>query len=340
MDIICTIGPSSWDPNEMKKMIVSGMTIARLNGAFIDIPQMEMVQKLITHCLQELNIGKEIYHVDYLLDIKGSELRFNKNATPVSLEIGDTFIIGSSNKDEYYPVTYPELYKVIKVGSPILIDKGQVELEVTDIDHDAGQIITRVIHGGLAKGGKGMNVPGTFLENSPITPIDIEQIHFAVKNNYKYIACSFIRDAQDMQIIRNKLIEVCAAEGANADNFKLVAKIEDQFGIDNIDEILDNVYGIMVARGDMAAEIGYWKVPPVQEMLVEKAKKAGKYVIVATEMAESMMENDIPSKADVTDIYTAVKQKASSLMTSAETTKGKNPAKVIEVMRKIIEHYK
>lgn len=333
IEILCTIGPASWDKQVMKKMIANGMTIARMNGAFIDIPQMQMVQELVKECCDELG-KKYLEDVKILLDIKGAEVRLNKFEGELVVNVGDLVQIGHDESSRIFPVSFPDLYKDMKAGATMKIDKGKVALEVLSVDMENGIINVKVTKSGIIKPGRGMNLPNTFLNNHPITKIDLDQIRFALQNDWNFIAASFIRSAEDIAIINSEIVNV------NPENkpYKLIAKIEDQFGVDNIDEIMKVVFGIMIARGDMAAEVGYEKIPEIQEMLQAKCHEAGLFHIVATELLESMILSELPNNAEVSDITKAIKAQADALMLSGETTAGRYPAECVAVFTKLINY--
>lgn len=313
--IVCTIGPSSWAPEVLEKMIKSGMNVARINGAFADVPELKRVADLVR------SISKD---VSLMLDIKGHELRLNKFSEDVLVKPGDEFIIGSKEEDPIYPVTYPELYKEMKPDRIIYIDKGETMLRVTKIAN--AKIYTKVINGSVIKGGKGMNVPGTSLNNPPVTKRDIEQIEFCTSDNWDFIAASFIRSKKDISIIRKYLKD---------SKIKLIAKIEDQQGVDNFDEILKASDGIMIARGDMGAEIPLERLPILQKEFIYKCNEAAKPVITATNMLESMIEKPLPTRAEITDVANAVLDGTDAVMTSGETTAGKYPIETVEIMSRI-----
>lgn len=313
--IVATIGPSSWAPEVMSKMIESGMNIARINGAFADVPELKRVGEVVR------SVSKD---VALLLDIKGHEVRLNKFAENLRVKPGDEVILGSSEADPIYPATYPELYKDIAAGQILLVDKGVTTLEVTKVA-DA-KIYCKVINGSVIASGKGMNTPGAKLNNPPITKRDIEQLKFIVEDNWDFVAASFVRNAHDVELVREQLGD---------SNVKIIAKIEDQQGIDNIDEILEIADGIMIARGDMGSEMPYERLPMMQKELIFKCNQAAKPVITATNMLESMTENIMPTRAEITDVANAVLDGTDAIMTSAETTSGKYPIETMQAMTRI-----
>lgn len=313
--IVCTIGPASWDPNILRQMFENGMNVARVNGAFADLDELKRVGDLIRNI--SLNIA-------LMLDIKGHEVRLNKFNEKIFIKPGEEFVIGSSCKDAVYPITYPELYKDINAGQLISIDKGNSELEVIKVED--GKIICKVLRGEMIESGKGMNFPGAKLHNPSLTNIDKDQIEFVIKENWDFIAGSFIRNADDVNEIKNII---------NDSNIKVVAKVEDQQGVDNIDEIIAASYGIMIARGDMGSEIPFERLPIIQKELIYKCNKAGKPVIIATNMLESMIEKSMPTRAEITDVANAVLDGTDAIMTSGETSTGKYPVETITTMAKI-----
>ncbi|MFQ5493494.1 MAG: pyruvate kinase [Candidatus Dojkabacteria bacterium] len=313
--IVSTIGPASWPPAVLKKMIKNGTTVARVNGAFADVPELDRVAKLIRAISDDVAL---------MLDIKGHELRLNKFPEEIKIKPGDQIVFGSKTSDPIYPVTYPGLYKEIKKGQIILIDKGEAKLEVTKIS--GGKIYATVINGTVIKGGKGMNVPGAELTNEPLTKRDVEQISFVVSDKWEFISASFIRYASDVKAVKKYL------KGSLT---KVISKIEDQQGVDNFDEILAESGGIMIARGDMGAEIPLERLPILQKEFIYKCNAVGKPVITATNMLESMIEKPLPTRAEITDVANAVLDGTDAVMTSGETSTGKYPVETIETMSRI-----
>lgn len=313
--IVATIGPSSWAPEVMAKMIKAGMNVARINGAFADVPELKRVAEVVRSQSQEVAL---------LLDIKGHEIRLNKFSENLHVNPGDEVIIGSSEADAIYPVTYPELWQDIAAGQILLVDKGATTLEVTKVAD--GKIYCKVINGNIIASGKGMNTPGAKLKNPTITKRDIEQMEFAIADGWDFIAASFVRNADDIR----------AVKAVTKDSpIKIVAKIEDQQGVDNIEDIIEVADAIMVARGDMGSEMPYEKLPILQKEMIFKCNQAAKPVITATNMLESMTENIMPTRAEITDVANAVLDGSDALMTSAETTSGKYPVETLEAMSRI-----
>jgi len=313
--IICTIGPSSWDPNILTKMINEGMNVARINGAFADIPEIKRVGDLIKGLSN---------NVALMLDIKGHEIRLNKINEKIHIKPEQEIIIGSSINDALYPATYLELYKDLTVGQIIIIDKGATFLEVTKIED--GKIYCKVNSGEMIESGKGMNLPGAKLSNSSLTEKDIEQMKFIMEDNWDFVAGSFIRNVNDIKALRDILKD---------SKVKIIAKIEDQQGVDNIDSIIEASDGIMIARGDMGTELPYEKLPIIQKELIYKCNKSAKPVIISTNMLESMIEKSMPTRAEITDVANAVLDGTDAIMTSGETSNGKYPVETIITMSRI-----
>ncbi len=313
--IVCTIGPSSWSPEVLEKMIAAGMNVARINGAFADVPELKRVADLIRTLSPDVSL---------LLDIKGHEVRLNKFGESFNVTPGQEFIIGSSEQDAVYPATYKDLYKDISAGQILLVDKGMTTMEVVKVED--GKIYCKVLTGRIIASGKGMNTPGAHLKNPPITENDIKQMEFAVADGWDFIAASFVRNADDIKLIRGQLGE---------SNIKIIAKIEDQQGVDNIDEIIRESDGIMIARGDMGSEMPYERLPILQKEMIYKCNKVAKPVITATNMLESMVENVMPTRAEITDVANAVLDGTDAIMTSAETSSGKYPIETIEAMTRL-----
>jgi len=276
---------------------------------------------------EELNLP-----VAMLLDTKGPEIRIGcfENNEKICLLPNDKFtlvnddILGDSTK---VSVSYKELYKDVSVGQTLLIDDGLVELRVIEIKNK--DIICTVITGGQISNNKGVNVPNLKLNLPSITQKDIDDIKFGIENQFDFIAASFVRKPEDVLAIKN-LLKYCSGE-----HIKVISKIENREGIDNFDAILEVSDGIMVARGDLGVEIPLEEVPIVQKEFIRKTRLAGKPVITATQMLESMINNPRPTRAEVSDIANAVYDGTSAIMLSGETTIGKHPIECVKVMNNI-----
>ncbi len=324
--IICTLGPSTDVEGVMEELIKSGMDVARFN--FSHGPHAEQLVRITK--LKELRT-KHKKHIAALLDTKGPEIRIREfESERVELEEGNTFVLtteelmGDSTK---VSITYKDLPKDLSIGDIVLIDDGLIELRVeklTDTD-----IICKVINGGALSNKKGVNVPGVKLSMPYLSEQDKSDIIFGIKNKYDFIAASFVSTASDVLQIRRFLEE---NEGYS---IKIIAKIENKEGVKNIDEIIQVSDGIMIARGDMGVEIPAEDVPVYQKMIIKKVYNAGKQVITATQMLESMVKNPRPTRAETTDVANAIYDGTSAIMLSGETAAGDHPIEALKTMVKI-----
>ncbi len=327
--IVCTIGPASQDPEIFEELIKSGMNIMRMNFSHGDhAEQLEKVQTL-----RELN-KKLGTNVAFMLDTKGPEIRttdfadgekhqFNKGE---KLTLTTRDIKGD---DKTLGITYKGLPNDISVGSHILIDDGLIDVVVDKID--GTEIECTLQNSGLLKGRRGVNVPGAKLQLEAMTEKDKADLKFAVDNDLDFIAASFIRKAKDVLDMREYL------DSLGGQNIKIISKIENQEGLDNFEEILKVSDGIMVARGDLGSEIPEENVPAAQKMMIKKSVEAGKPVITATQMLESMQKNPRPTRAEVSDVANAVYDGTSATMLSGESAQGDYPIEAVKTMAKILE---
>ncbi|GGA52786.1 pyruvate kinase [Paenibacillus physcomitrellae] len=326
--IVCTIGPSSESLENTKKLIMAGMNVARLNFSHGDFEEHGNRIKNIRQANQEL--GKS---VAILLDTKGPEIRTGKLAVePIEL-VQDEFvtltteeILGDQNR---ISVTYKDLPNDVEVGSTILIDDGLIGLTVVDIQ--GTEIKCRIVNGGTIKSKKGVNVPGVAISLPGITEKDANDIVFGIEQNIDFIAASFVRKASDVLEIRALL------EKHNASHIQIISKIENQQGVENLDEILEVSDGLMVARGDLGVEIPAEDVPLVQKMMIEKCNRVGKPVITATQMLDSMQRNPRPTRAEASDVANAIFDGTDAIMLSGETAAGKYPVESVLTMSRIAE---
>ena len=324
--IVCTIGPASQDKEMLKKLIKAGMNVMRCNFSHGDYE--EHAGKMDT--LREVN--KELgTDVAIMLDTKGPEIRtgafeggfteFKKGQVSV---ITPEEIVGSADR---FTISYKELYKDVKPGAYILVNDGQVALLV---DHVEGQDIYCVAaNDGRVKNTRGINVPGTKLQFEFLSEKDKNDLIFGCKQDVNFIAASFVRRKQDVLDIK-KLI----AENGKPD-IKVLPKIECVEGVENIDEIIEVADGIMVARGDLGVEVPAEDVPLIQKSIIKKCNAAGKIVITATQMLESMQENPRPTRAEVSDVANAIYDGTDAIMLSGESAQGKYPVEAVETMTKI-----
>ena len=326
-NIVCTIGPAS--EKILEDMINTGMNVARINFSHGSYPEQE--EKINDFLEIRKKLGKS---VAMLLDMQGPEIRTGMLVTgkneKIMLEDGQEFVLVNEDiigdKDKV-SVSYKELYKDVKPGDTILIDDGAIELKVKEIkDKD---IICTVIHGNKLGSRKTMNLPGVSVRLPALKEKDIQDLKDGARVGFDYVAGSFIRNVDDVRQIRKVL------DDNGGKDIKIICKIENQEGVDNIDSIIAECDGIMVARGDMAVEVPFEKVPIIQKEFIKKCNEAGKPVITATQMLETMQENPLPTRAEVSDVANAVFDRTSAIMLSAESAMGKYPLKCVETMVKI-----
>jgi len=313
--IVCTIGPSSWDPSVMKKMIESGMNCARVNGAFADPDELDKVKKLVKDVSDEVSL---------MVDVKGPEIRLNKFDEPIEIKPGDIIEIGNDESSKIYPSNYDNLYTHLEVGQRMVIGDGDVEMVLKEMNDDV--MVCEVVFGEVLNPGKALNLPGADYSSEVLTEKDKVNLEHAIKTGWDFVSASFIQNADAARLVKKHL------EGSH---MKLIAKIEDQEGVDNIDEILDEVEGIMIARGGLGVEMGLENVPRVQRELTRKCNEAGKPAITATQMLESMATNPRPTRAEVNDVATAIMLGSDAVMLSAESSAGEYPAEAVHEIYKI-----
>ncbi len=325
--IICTLGPAVDTPELIQALLNGGMNAARFNFSHGSHPE---------H-LERLNRLKAVRDsmgvpVATILDTKGPEIRIKTfEEKSVTLEAGDTFIltaediVGNPGK---VAVTYPKLYEEVEAGQVILIDDGLVAIRVEQIRGQ--EIVCTVENGGTLSANKSINIPGVHISLPALTEKDIADIRFGVENDFDFIAASFVRRAADVEAVRDVLHQ------CGGDDVKIIAKIENQEGVDNIDDILAAADGIMVARGDLGVEIPASRVPVLQKQMIRKGLQAGKPVITATQMLDSMMRNPRPTRAEVSDVANAVFDGTSCVMLSGETAGGKYPTEALSAMVEIV----
>ncbi|MCI8690800.1 MAG: pyruvate kinase, partial [Oscillibacter sp.] len=325
--IICTLGPAVDTPELIAALLSGGMNAARFNFSHGSHPE---------H-LERLNRLKAVRDsmgvpVATILDTKGPEIRIKTfEEKSITLEAGDTFtltaedIVGNQSK---VAVTYPKLYEEVEAGQVILIDDGLVAIRAEQIKGQ--EIVCTVENGGTLSANKSINIPGVHISLPALTEKDIADIRFGVENDFDFIAASFVRRAADVEAVRDVLHQ------CGGDEVKIIAKIENQEGVDNIDDILAAADGIMVARGDLGVEIPASRVPVLQKQMIRKGLQAGKPVITATQMLDSMMRNPRPTRAEVSDVANAVFDGTSCVMLSGETAGGKYPAEALSAMVEIV----
>lgn len=326
--IICTIGPASEKPDVLKRLLEKGANVIRLNFSHGDHEEHGRRIKLIKEIRQTLGVSVAI-----LIDTKGPEIRIGKfKGGQAELLEGQDFIlttkdiIGDATK---VSISYKEIINDIRKGTKILLDDGLVELLVTDIGED--EIYCKVVNGGIVGNQKGVNIPGVSIGLPAITQKDIEDIKFGIAQEIDYIAASFVRKPSDVLEIRRVL------EENKGDDIKIIAKIENQEGLENFDDIVKVADGIMIARGDLGVEIPTEEVPVVQKKIIRKCIESGKPVITATQMLDSMIRNPRPTRAEASDVANAIYDGTDAIMLSGETAVGKYPVEALLTMSRIAE---
>lgn len=326
--IICTLGPATDDENVMRELILNGMAVARMNMSHGTHEDHKKRADMVKKIRAELDAP-----VALLLDTRGPEIRTRnfKNGSEI-LDAGQTFTFTNEDiegDNTRCSITFADLPSDVRRGDKILVDDGLIEMVVTSTTKK--EIVCEVLNGGKIASHKGINVPGTRLSLPFISEQDKKDITFAVEQDLDFIAASFTRSSEDILKLRSELDK----NGCN--NIRIIAKIENAEGVDNIDDIIRVSDGIMVARGDLGVEIPMEDIPILQKKLITKAYKAGKQVITATQMLDSMMVNPRPTRAEATDVANAIYDGTSAIMLSGETAAGKYPVQAVKTMAKIAE---
>lgn len=324
--IVCTIGPASESVEKLTQLIEEGMNVARLNFSHGDHEEHAARIKNIREAASKT--GKT---VAILLDTKGPEIRTHQFENGVAELVAGNEVVVSMKEvlgtAEKFSITYPGLIHDVHVGSRILLDDGLIELEVLEIGNN--EIRTKILNSGTIKNKKGVNVPNVKVKLPGITDKDANDILFGIKQGIDFIAASFVRRASDVLEIRELL------EANHATDIQIIPKIENQEGVDNIDEILEISDGLMVARGDLGVEIPAEEVPLVQKELIKKCNILGKPVITATQMLDSMQRNPRPTRAEASDVANAIFDGTDAIMLSGETAAGSYPVEAVRTMHNI-----
>ncbi|AVX19879.1 pyruvate kinase [Carboxydocella sporoproducens DSM 16521] len=324
--IICTIGPASEQVETLVQLIEAGMNVARLNFSHGTHEEHGRRVEAIRQASAKANRPVAI-----LLDTKGPEIRLGVLKEKITVNPGDKLILTAEEMEgegNRIPVTYKGLPEDVREGTSILIDDGLIGLKVERIE--GTEIHCVVENGGEISSRKGVNVPGAVINLPALTEKDIADIEFGIKMGMDFIAASFVRKAADVLAIREILEK-------HSSDMQIIAKIENHEGVNNIDEILKVADGIMVARGDLGVEIPIDEVPLVQKMIIEKCNRAGKPVITATQMLDSMIRNPRPTRAEATDVANAIFDGTDAIMLSGETAAGKYPVEAVKTMARIAE---
>jgi pyruvate kinase len=328
--IVCTIGPASESPEMLEKLITAGMNVARLNFSHGDHEEHAIRIASIRDAAERMKKP-----VGILLDTKGPEIRTHSMengeihlVTGQVIDISMTEVVGT---ESCFSVTYDRLIEDVDQNDIILLDDGLIELRVLAKDLEQGLIHTIVENAGVLKNKKGVNVPGVSVKLPGITEKDAADILFGIEQGVDFIAASFVRTAKDVLEIRELL------EQNNGSHIQIIPKIENQEGVDNIDEIIEVSDGLMVARGDLGVEIPAEEVPLVQKSLIKKCNQVGKPVITATQMLDSMQRNPRPTRAEASDVANAIIDGTDAIMLSGETAAGIYPVESVATMNKIAE---
>lgn len=328
--IVATIGPATESVEQLEKLLKAGLNVIRMNFSHGDFAEHQ--NKFDNGKKASKNTG---IPVAFLQDLSGPKIRigtfYNDAARRVTLKTGQKFILTIDQKVEgtenIASINYEKITKEVKKGEHVLLDDGKVKMLVTEVKEK--EIICKVLNGAELKGRRGVNLPETDLTISALTAKDKKDIEFGVKNNVDYVAFSFVRKASEAVELRNILNK------KGMKHTKIIAKIETPQALKNFDEILEVVDGVMVARGDLAVEIPAQQVPLAQKMIIEKCNQAGKPVITATQMLESMIKNPVPTRAEVSDVANAILDGTDAVMLSEETTLGTYPVEAVTMMANI-----
>ncbi len=326
--IVCTLGPATDDYATLKSMVRAGMNVARLNFSHSTYDEHRRRMDMVKRARKELGVPVAI-----LLDTKGPEIRVKTFKTgTVELKKGNKFTFTARDVDgdeTCVSISYAELPKYVKKGARILVNDGLIELTVDSVNKT--DIITTVMNDGTLSNRKSINMPDTFIDMPYMSDIDRADIEFGIEQDVDYIAMSFVRSVEDVRVIKRLLNE------HDANNIQLIAKIENRSGVKNMQSILAECDGVMVARGDMGVEIPFEELPGIQKDMISRCYRQGKKVITATQMLESMINNPRPTRAEISDVANAIYDGSSAIMLSGETAAGKYPVEAVRTMASIAE---
>ena len=326
--IVCTLGPSCDNKETLREMILAGMNVARLNFSHGTHEEHKARADMIKELRKEMGLPLAL-----MIDTKGPDIRVGRFANNFQeLFTGDFFTLTAEeclgdNTRTY--VTYGEITQKLQAGDMVMLDDGLIELKV-EKSNDT-EALCRVVNGGIIANNKSLNVPGVKLDIPYMREKDIEDINFAIDNDFDYVAASFVRSYDDVWQVKKIL------EERNASRIRIISKIENSEGIENIDEIMAASDSIMIARGDMGVELPFSELPAIQKLLIKKCMRAGAKSITATQMLESMIKNPRPTRAEVSDVANAIYDGTSAIMLSGETAAGRYPVETIRAMAQIAE---
>jgi len=326
--IICTLGPAIDDDNLLKEMMLNGLDCARLN--FSHGTHEEQLARInrVKRIREELNLP-----IPILLDTKGPEIRirqFEEGKIELNKDQLFTLKVGTDlGNNDWVCITYPNLYKNISVDTRILIDDGNIALDVVEIKET--DIVCKVVNGGVLSNNKSINIPNVSIDMPYISEVDKSDIIFGIENDVDFIAASFVRTPNDIIELRRLLKE------NDGQHIQIIAKIENTSGIENLDAIIELSDGIMIARGDMGVELPFKDLPIIQKDIIKKCYREGKHVITATQMLESMTKSPRPTRAEVSDVANAIYDGSTAIMLSGESAAGKYPIESVKTMADIAE---
>ena len=330
--VVCTIGPASEQKEMLTKLINAGMNVMRMNFSHGDHEEQGFRIKNVKALNEEMG-----WNIAIALDTKGPEIRtgYLKDDKPVDLVAGniiritmDYSYLGDENK---VAISYPGLYNDLEVGNTVLFEDGNINLTVIEKDAENQELVCRINNNRKLKNKRNCDIPGVVLNMPFITQKEIDDIKFGTEEEVDFVFASFVRRADDVYALRKLLAD------NNNTHMKIIAKIENQEGVDNMDEIIDLCDGVMVARGDLGVNVDAWDMPQIQKELIAKCQAQGKYVITATQMLDSMIVNPRPTRAEVTDVHNAVLDGTGATMLSGESAQGDWPFEAVDYMAKIDE---
>ena len=321
--IVCSISDLRCDEKFLRELFFAGMNVVRMNTAHADA---EGIKKIIR------NVRAVSPHIGILIDTKGPEVRTTGAKDPIAYKAGEQVTVygrpGVDTTHDDVCLSYADIAKDLKVGDRLLFDDGAIAMKVNAIE--GGAVRVEVENDGVLGSHKSVNVPGEHIDLPALTQRDHENILLAIEQDIDFIAHSFVRSAADVKVVQDIL-------DAHNSDIKIISKIENQEGVDNIDEIIEASYGIMIARGDLGIEVPIECIPGIQRQIIKKCIQAKKPVIVATQMLHTMINNPRPTRAEVTDIANAIYYRTDALMLSGETASGKYPLEAVKTMAAIAE---
>ncbi len=324
--IIATLGPVTTDPAVIRRLIEAGVNVFRFNMSHAPHDVVRQMAKTIRQFSAEMGI-----HIGLLLDTQGPAIRTGDLANKLDLKPGDVFVFtvrGAKSEETFsVDVNYDDLVNDIQVGDTVLVDNGVIQMKV--LSKETKHLRCEVLTPGVLGSRKHINLPGVKVNLPALTEKDLKDIAVGIEVGVDFIALSFVREGRDVGMLREVL------KSSNAGHIKVIAKIEDQLAVKNLHEIVDAADGIMVARGDLGIECPYEELPIIQRRIVKRCLRRGKRVIVATHMLESMIQNPIPTRAEITDVANAVYEEADAVMLSGETTVGKYPIECVKVLDRV-----